>query len=81
MPEGVLEDFGEFYTVRGATIIKGDIMNRYGQVALRVPSDCQHIDHYVGCKIYGKRPQYCRTYDGRRDLFMKEICKLPEKGE
>jgi len=30
-----------------------------------------------GCKIYIKRPEVCRIYDGRLDPALAKICQLP----
>ena len=44
-------------------------------VFLSVPHTCPHLIDGVGCDIYDHRPMSCRTYDGRLDFLMKDICK------
>lgn len=63
----------DFWQVRGC---KALITHGSDVVALRVPSDCQHISKNVGCAIYHRRPAYCRNYDGRLDPFFKDLCVL-----
>ena len=41
---------------------------------LLIPSACKFLTD-KGCKIYDKRPDVCRNYDGRNIPMMKGICK------
>lgn len=45
--------------------------------AVVVPTRCEQLTPF-GCKIYYKRPNICRKYDGRKDMFLKDECQLPK---
>lgn len=69
--------YSEFYRRRGCKVIW------YSQdetLAVMVPYVCPELK-VAGrggfCKIYDKRPQMCREYDGRWDPHMREYCQLP----
>ena len=60
----------EFYKARGCKIFlfkeKG---NPSGDVAITVPSVCPMLT-VTGCRIQDKKPELCKKYDCRRDLFI-----------
>lgn len=41
---------------------------------LILKSPCKHLSP-KGCKIYSERPVACKTFDGRKDPWIGEICK------
>ena len=66
------KSFNDFYIeTRQLTMTK--VKNR--GVFLSVPHTCPHLMEGIGCDIYDHRPMSCRTYDGRLDFLMKDICK------
>ena len=34
---------------------------------------CPHLTD-KGCDIYENRPHHCRTYDGRKDPYLADVC-------
>jgi len=65
----------QYYMARGCRVM--DVgRSRYIQVL--VPSICPQLNEIFGCAIYENRPEACRLYDGRKDPFLKDICKWSE---
>jgi len=62
----------QFYRSRGLNVL---VENR--TLLIRVPHICQYLTS-TGCSDYTNRPQACRLYDGRKDPFLKDICKWKE---
>lgn len=58
----------QFYQTRGCTTMVID-----NQTLVFIPFRCPHVTK-DGCDIYENRPHYCKTYDGRKDPFMKDTC-------
>lgn len=73
--EEVYKHFEEFYKARGCQVF---YLEDSGDYAVMVHSTCQYLTS-TGCAVYEQRPQECRKYDGRKDQFMKDKCKLPEE--
>lgn len=71
------DDLVEFYTARGFKINKHHI--RTDCIEVMIKSECPKLTKY-GCRIYSKRPEACRQYDGRKDPLMMDYCKL-SKGD
>jgi len=68
----------QYYLARGCRVV--DVgHSRYVQVL--VPSICPQLNEDFGCMIYENRPEACRLYDGRKDPFLKNICKWSELEE
>jgi Fe-S-cluster containining protein len=44
---------------------------------ISIDNICPHL-HEDGCDIYANRPKSCRDYDGRKDPFLKDYCKLED---
>ena len=62
-----------------------DVRTYYGPMRtqlywLILPQTCKWLKD-DGCSIYKFRPHSCRVYDGRKDPFLKDICKWNEEGE
>ena len=53
-----------------------DVRLHGGTAYVIIPQICQHLTK-AGCGIYAMRPRACRTFDGRNDKFMPEMCKWP----
>lgn len=70
--EDIIDLYSEIYKARGCTIRRVPNSKSY---SLRVPSVCPHLTEH-GCDIYEERPQHCREYDGTKDPFMQDLCKL-----
>ena len=64
--------YREFYQARGCKI-----KTTNSQMTIMINKKCPHLTAN-GCDCYETRPQACREYDGRQDLFLKERCKLPQ---
>jgi Fe-S-cluster containining protein len=67
----------EYYERRGCKVKVGTD----NKMAIMIPYMCPELK--IGgagafCRIYDKRPQVCREYDGRWDPHMAEYCQLPK---
>lgn len=72
--------FIEYYQRRGCRVKWHKIDDVSGQIIVMIPYMCAELKiTAVGgmCRIYDKRPQLCREYDGRWDPHMRDLCKLP----
>ena len=71
--------YTEYYRRRGCrAVLKGR------QLAIMVPYMCAVLKiTAVGgmCRIYDRRPQLCREYDGRLDPHMQDLCRLLPEDE
>ena len=59
----------EFYNFRNCSIKRIS----QGRIGVVIPLPCPHLGP-DGCKIYPKRPQACKDYDGTKDPVMRDKC-------
>lgn len=76
IPKMIAKKYEDYYKARGCQIIY-----QGWEVAILVPSKCPHLDRDGTCKIYKSRPQACKDYDGRKDPYLNDLCKLKDKKE
>lgn len=67
-----------YYKVRGCRIHYMDSVPGSVNMAIMVPSPCPELTEF-GCRSYIERPVFCRQYDGRNDVLMRDACQLPKK--
>ena len=61
-------------------LFRGIELQSYGGTTYAIMHQvCQHLT-VNGCNIYDLRPDVCRQYDGRKDMFHPEKCMLPREG-
>ena len=58
----------KFYRARGCSFK----MRKTG-LQIVIPFPCPQLTK-DGCKIYDNRPEDCRTFDGRKDFLVEDIC-------
>jgi len=63
-----LEEMHQFYERRGCKIMATKSFS-----LIVIPYPCPELTAF-GCRIYDKRPEWCRLYDGRRDIAVEGKC-------
>ena len=75
VPSVVREQVINFYHDHGCktkTVTAPFIAN--ADIKVLVPCKCSHLKEN-GCDIYEDRYEFCKNFDGTKDVFMKDLCK------